>query len=123
MPRPQTPARQLRATRPPLTLQRPRRYRQRLTRLAQDTLEVYLSAQADRSTSIAGDLALRIERQRAAAVASYLLQQTDLNPAARQHLDALTRTVTARIFRAPLARLASDPDGHRRRAAEDLFGS
>lgn len=99
------------------------RYRERLTRLAMETLDAYLSSVADRSRSIAGDLALRIERQRAAAVASYLVEQPDLDPVAQEHLEALTRTVTARLFRVPLERLASDPDGRRRRAAEDLFGT
>ena len=99
------------------------RYRQRLTGLAQDTLDAYLSACAARSTSVVGDLAVRIERQRAAAVASYLVEQPDLDPVVQEHLDALTRTVAARLFRVPLERLASDPDGRRRRAAEDLFGS
>lgn len=99
------------------------RYRQRLTGLAQDTLDAYLSACAARSTSVVGDLALRIERQRAAEVASYLGERPSLDPVAREHLEALTRTVTARLFQVPLARLACDPDGRRRQAAEDLFGS
>lgn len=99
------------------------RYRERLTRLATETLDAYLSSVADRSRSIAADLAMRIERQRAAAVASYLVEQPDLDPVVHEHLDALTRTVAARLFRVPLDRLASDPDGRRRRAAEELFGS
>lgn len=98
-------------------------YRVRLNRLASETLDAYLSSREHRTRSIAGDLAVRIERQRAAAVASYLVQQPDLDPVVQEHLDALTRTVAARLFRVPLERLASDPDGRRRRAAEDLFGS
>lgn len=99
------------------------RYRARLTRLASEAFDAYLSSVAYRSSSIAGDLASRIERQRAAAVASYLVEQPDLDPVVQEHLDALTRTVTARLFRVPLDRLASDPDGRRRRAAEELFGA
>ncbi|MGK2851205.1 MAG: hypothetical protein ACSLFN_09895 [Candidatus Limnocylindrales bacterium] len=99
------------------------RYRERLTRLAMDTLDAYLSARVDRSRSIAGDLASRIERQRAAAVASYLAERPELSPAAQEHLDALTRMVAAQLFRVPLERLRSDPNGRRRQAAEDLFGS
>lgn len=99
------------------------RYRRRLIQLAGETLDAYLATLADRSRSGAAGLALRIERQRADAVASYLRQRPDLDPLAQEHLETLTRTITARLFRVPLERLASDPDGRRRRAAEDLFGS
>jgi len=34
----------------------------------------------------------------------------------------MTRHLARRLFRAPLERLGSDPDGRRRRAAEELFG-
>lgn len=99
------------------------RYRERLARLAAESVHAYLSSLTRRDGSSAADLAVHIERQRAAAVASYLVEQPDLDPVVREHLDALTRTVAARLFRVPLERLSSDPDGRRRRAAEDLFGS
>jgi glutamyl-tRNA reductase len=100
-----------------------RRYRARLEALATATLDGYLGALADRQRSRAARLAARVEDQRSAALAAYLRERPDLDDAARDELERLTRRLSARLFREPLARLAVDPDGRRGRALDELFGS
>lgn len=99
-----------------------RRYRDRLEVLAAATIDRYLEAVAERRRSHADLLAARIERQRTDALAAYLGERPELDPATRAELDRLTRDLSARFFREPLARLAADPDGRRRRALDELFG-
>jgi glutamyl-tRNA reductase len=100
-----------------------RRYRDRLEVLATATLDAYLGALADRRRSRAARLAARVEDQRQAALAAYLRERPDLDDAAREELERLTRRLSARLFREPLARLAVDPDGRRGRALDELFGA
>ena len=98
-------------------------YQERLERLAERTLAGYVEVVTARDRSGADRLAERIERQRAQEVAAYLHRRPDLDLDARRHLDAVTRDLAARLFRVPLQRLGDDPDGRRRRAADDLFGA
>ena len=81
-----------------------------------------MSELADAGRSGAAALADRVERQRREAVAVYLRGRPGLDPAAREAIEAATRVIAARLFQAPLERLADDPRGHRRRAADELFG-
>lgn len=97
------------------------RYRTRLGALADRTLDGYLATLAARRHSRADRLAARIERERAAALAAYLRTRPGLDGAARTELEALSRAISARLFREPLARLATDPDGRRGRALDELF--
>lgn len=99
------------------------RYRARLEELASVTLERYLTSLAERRRSQADRLAARVERHRAEALAAYLRDRPDLDAAARIELERMSRSISARLFREPLARLASDPDGRRGRALEELFGA
>ncbi len=99
-----------------------RRYRARLARLAARTLDEVSVALDRRNASAAAELADRIERQRASELEAWLRRRPELHPDARRELDALSRELSARLFRQPLARLADDPDGRRRRAAHELFG-
>lgn len=99
-----------------------RRYRLRLEVLAAATLDGYLAALADRRRSHAARLAARIEEQRREALAAYLRERPELDDAARADLEQLTRKLSARLFREPLARLAADPDGRRGHALDELFG-
>ena len=85
------------------------RYRARLERLAGQTLEGYLATVAERRRSRAQRLADRIERERADALAAWLRQRPALDGVAVEALDDLSRAVSARLFREPLARLAQDP--------------
>lgn len=97
------------------------RYRTRLEALAERTLDGYLVTLAARRHSRADRLAARIEGERAAALAAYLRTRPGLDGAARTELEALSRAISARLFREPLARLATDPDGRRGRALDELF--
>jgi glutamyl-tRNA reductase len=99
------------------------RYRSRLERLADGTLGTYLAGLAARERPGVDRLAERIERQRAAEVEAWLGRRPDLDADARRQLEELTRDLALRLFREPLARLASDPDGRRRRALDELFGA
>lgn len=98
------------------------RYRARLARLAARTLDEVWVALDRRIASAAAELADRIERQRASELEAWLRRRPELHPDARRELDALSRELSERLFRQPLARLADDPDGRRRRAAHELFG-
>jgi glutamyl-tRNA reductase len=100
-----------------------RRYRTRLERLAAATLDGYLQALAERRRSHAARLAARIEDQRREALAAYLRDRPDLDAASREELEQLTRSLSARLFQEPLARLAVDPDGRRGQALDELFGT
>lgn len=98
------------------------RYRARLDALVDGTLASWLDAVAARRTSAADRLAERIERQRTAGLEAYLRQRPELDPEVRRELDDVTRDLSERLFREPLARLSRDPDGRRRRALDELFG-
>ena len=99
------------------------RYRTRLERLADRTLSSYLRAIADREDSAADRLAKRIEHERTRELEAYLRHRPELDAADRAMIDEATRDVSHRLFREALARLASDPDGRRRRALDELFGA
>jgi glutamyl-tRNA reductase len=99
------------------------RYRARLEGLAERTLSSYLTAIAERQDSAADRLAKRIEHERARELEAYLRHRPELDAADRAMIDEATRDVSHRLFREPLARLASDPDGRRRRALDELFGA
>lgn len=97
-------------------------YRARLERHAEATLAAYLEAVAGRGRPAADRLAERVERHRQEVMDAYLRHRPDLEPSRRTDLDELTRALSARLFREPLARLASDRDGGRERALDELFG-
>ncbi|MEX2184479.1 MAG: NAD(P)-binding domain-containing protein [Chloroflexota bacterium] len=98
------------------------RYRRRLVALAGQVLDEYVSTQASRARSGADRLAERIEAQRTRQLEAWLRERPDLDHDARRLLDSVTRDLADRLFRVPLERLAHDPDGRRRRAADELFG-
>lgn len=97
------------------------RYRARLEDLAGRTIDAYLATLADRHHSRADWLAARVEREREAALAAYLQGRPGLDGVARTEFEALSREISTRLFREPLARLAADPDGRRGRALDELF--
>ena len=98
-------------------------YRQRLGELAEQTLADYRDRLAMRAVSRADRLAERVEHQRLRHLDDYLRERPDMDPAVRDALDDVTRDLTARLFRVPMARLANDPDGRRERAVDELFGA
>jgi glutamyl-tRNA reductase len=99
------------------------RYRSRLDALAERTVALILADVRDRSLAGVGDLARRIEDERRRELEAYIRRRPQLDDETRAVLDEATRALAARLFRVPLERLAQDPSGERRRAAEDLFGS
>jgi glutamyl-tRNA reductase len=99
------------------------RYRSRLDALADRTVAAILADARDRAQAGVGDLARRIEDERRRELDAYLRRRPQLDDETRAVLDEATRELAARLFRVPLKRLAQDPSGERRRAAEDLFGS
>jgi glutamyl-tRNA reductase len=99
------------------------RYRSRLDALADRTVAAILADARDRAQAGVGDLARRIEDERRRELDAYLRRRPQLDDETRAVLDEATRELAARLFRVPLERLAQDPSGERRRAAEDLFGS
>jgi glutamyl-tRNA reductase len=99
------------------------RYRARLERLRERTVSAYLDRVAARdAAAVAGALADRVERERAAELDALWRRLPDLQAAERAAIEGMTRHLARRLFRDPLERLGSDPDGRRRRAAEELFG-
>ncbi|MFP5342521.1 MAG: hypothetical protein ACLGIJ_06315 [Candidatus Limnocylindria bacterium] len=98
-------------------------FRARLERLAAQVEADVLDAIDARRRSVADRLAARVEAQRRDALEAYLRARPDVDPAVRAELDALSRSLSTRLFREPLARLADDPDGRRRVALDELFGS
>lgn len=98
------------------------RYRRRLEALREQTVERYLERLAARDRAgIAGALAERIERERSAELDALWHRLPDLPAEERAAIEGMTRHLAKRLLGAPLARLGSDPDGRRRRAAEELF--
>jgi len=99
------------------------RYRARLHGLLVETRQAFLADVAARDEAeTAGRLAERVESMRRTSVETFLRERPELGPAAQAVMDDLTRDLSARLFRAPLARLARDPDGRRREALDELFG-
>lgn len=98
-------------------------FRARLERLAAQVEADVLEAIDARRRSVADRLAARVEAQRRDALEAYLRSRPPVDPAVRAELDALSRSLSTRLFREPLARLADDPDGRRRVALDELFGS
>jgi glutamyl-tRNA reductase len=99
------------------------RYRARLESLRDRTLATYLDRLTARdAAAVAGALAERVERERAAELDALWRRLPHLPPTERAAIEGMTRHLARRLFRAPLERLGSDPDGRRRRAAEELFG-
>jgi glutamyl-tRNA reductase len=98
------------------------RYRARLEGLAERTVATVIADLAATGPAEAAALADQVERQRRLAVEAYLRERPGLDDAARDEIEAATRDLAARLFRVPLARLADDPRGARRRAVEELFG-
>jgi glutamyl-tRNA reductase len=99
------------------------RYTKRLEVLAAATLDAYLAEIMERHRSRADRLADRVERQRSEALAAYLRRRPDLDDPTRRELEDLARALTDHLFREPLTRLASDPEGRRAAALDELFGS
>jgi glutamyl-tRNA reductase len=98
------------------------RYRTRLRGLAVRTTSEILTELGEPGPTGAAMLADRVERQRRQAVEAFLRERPGLDPTARDEIEAASRLLAARLFRVPLERLADDPRGARRQAAEELFG-
>jgi glutamyl-tRNA reductase len=98
------------------------RYRSRLEGLRDRSVERYLDLITARGRSVtAVALAARLERERSAELEALWRRLPNLPAAERAAIEAMTRHLAKRLLGAPLARIASDPDGRRRRAAEELF--
>jgi glutamyl-tRNA reductase len=68
------------------------------------------------------ELAERLEAERSAALAQLWHRLPSLGHEERAAIEAMTRHLTARFLRQPLARLARDGDDERIRLARELFG-
>lgn len=99
------------------------RYRVRLETLRDRTLRAYLDRLAARdAAAVAAAIVDQVEHERAAELEALWRRLPDLPASERAVIEGMTRHLARRLFRAPLERLGSDPDGRRRRAAEELFG-
>ena len=67
-------------------------------------------------------LAQRAESERSSELAELWRRLPDLGSAEREQIESMSRHLTRRLLREPLVRLAHDDEGHRERAARDLFG-
>jgi glutamyl-tRNA reductase len=61
------------------------------------------------------------DRQREAELAALWQRLPDLEPEAREAIEAMTQHLATRLLRAPLERLGRDPDGRDERAVRELF--
>ena len=98
------------------------RYLGRLEGLRDRSLGRYRELLAARDRSVtAVALAARVERERLAELDALWRRLPNLPAGDRAAIEAMTRHLAKRLLGAPLARIASDSDGRRRRAAEELF--
>jgi glutamyl-tRNA reductase len=101
---------------------------------AQDGSAARLDALVDRSTAevmawlkgrdgraAADALVRRADREREAELAALWRRLPDLEPEARQAIEAMTRHLANRLLREPLERLGRDADGRDGRAILDIF--
>jgi glutamyl-tRNA reductase len=63
----------------------------------------------------------RADREREAELATLWGRLPDLDPEAREAIEAMTQHLTARLLREPLERLGRDSDGRDGRAVRDIF--
>jgi glutamyl-tRNA reductase len=98
------------------------RYRERLESLRAQTLRSFIEALAAREAGdLAGSLARRVDAQRRAELEVLWRRLPDVEPDERAAIEAMTRHLAGRLFRAPLRRLAAERDGRRQQLARELF--
>lgn len=98
------------------------RYRERLEALRDRTVEACLERLSGRASGdLAVTLARRVEAERRAELDVLWRRLPHVPPDERHAIEAMTRHLAGRLFRAPLSRLASERDGQRRRLARELF--
>jgi glutamyl-tRNA reductase len=101
---------------------------------AQDGSSARLDALVDRTTAefldwlkrrearaTAEALVEHADRQRAVELAALWQRLPDLEPEAREAIEAMTQHLATRLLREPLERLGRDADGRDERAVRDLF--
>lgn len=99
-----------------------RQYRRRLEGLCDRTVdEVAERLAARRTTDVRAALADRIERERKAELEALWRSLPALPSADRAAIDGMTRHLAKRLLGEPMARLGTDPDGHRALAVRELF--
>jgi glutamyl-tRNA reductase len=96
--------------------------RTRIDSLIDDTTGEFVEWWARRDGRAAADsLVRRADRDREAELAALWRRLPDLEPAARDAIEAMTRHLATRLLREPLERLGRDTDGRDERAVRDLF--
>ena len=85
------------------------------------TVEFVTWVQGRDGRSAAKALKERADREREAELAALWRRLPDLEPEARDAIEAMTRHLADRLLREPLERLGRDTDGRDRRAIRDLF--
>jgi len=97
-------------------------FRARLDELVESTsTEVLDWLEARRGRAAAGALIEHADRQSEAELAVLWRRLPDLQPDARDAIEAMTRHLTRRLLREPLERLGRDSDGRHERAVRDIF--
>jgi glutamyl-tRNA reductase len=94
----------------------------RLEALVDETTAAFVAWQARRVDRTTADELVRLaDRERQAELANLWRRLPDLDPAARDAIEAMTRHLAGRLLRAPLERLGRDADGRDERAVRDIF--
>ncbi|HET7677727.1 MAG TPA: hypothetical protein VFK38_07720 [Candidatus Limnocylindrales bacterium] len=98
------------------------RLARRLERLVEEALAEYAAWLRGRAAAAAAaELTARADETRRAALERLWRELPAYDGATREAVERMSRHLVARILDAPLARLGSDPDGARERAARELF--
>lgn len=98
------------------------RYRRRLEQLRDATVRDVIGRIESRGAPlVARALAQRVDRQRAEHLEALWSRLPGLSDRERVEIEGMAARLTDRLFRAPLARLGSDPDDRRAAAARELF--
>jgi glutamyl-tRNA reductase len=95
---------------------------ERLDALIERTTKEFLAWQKGRVGRAAAEALIeRADRTREAELAALWRRLPDLEPDARDAIEAMTRHLANRLFREPLERLGRDTDGRDERAVRDIF--
>ena len=94
----------------------------RIERLIDDATRSFLDWLASHDARAAAEaLVRRADRAREAELAALWERVPDLDPDARDAIDAMTRHLAGRLLREPLERLGRDADGEDGRAVREIF--
>ena len=94
----------------------------RLAHLVDATASRFLEWHAQADARAAAEALVRVsDREREAELAALWRRLPDLDPAARDAIETMSRHLAARLLREPLRRLGGDPSGDHERAVRELF--